>query len=58
MWHALMVTMGGKTNTWVDAANVKPETAYFFVLYFLMATQDIAVDGWTLTMLVSKVFVS
>jgi hypothetical protein len=26
-------------------------TAYFFVLYFLAATQDIAVDGWALTML-------
>jgi PAT family acetyl-CoA transporter-like MFS transporter 1 len=24
---------------------------YFFFLYFLMATQDIAVDGWALTML-------
>lgn len=28
-----------------------PLTAYFFMLYFLMATQDIAVDGWALTML-------
>ncbi|SBT71901.1 acetyl-CoA transporter, putative [Plasmodium malariae] len=26
-------------------------TAFFFVLFFLMATQDIAVDGWALTML-------
>jgi PAT family acetyl-CoA transporter-like MFS transporter 1 len=26
-------------------------TGYFFTLYFLMATQDIAVDGWALTML-------
>lgn len=31
--------------------NVKGVTAFFFVLYFLMATQDIAVDGWALTML-------
>jgi PAT family acetyl-CoA transporter-like MFS transporter 1 len=29
-------------------------TAFFFVLYFLMATQDIAVDGWALTMLSKK----
>lgn len=29
-------------------------TAFFFVLYFLMATQDIAVDGWALTMLSEK----
>jgi PAT family acetyl-CoA transporter-like MFS transporter 1 len=26
-------------------------TCFFFMLYFLMATQDIAVDGWALTML-------
>lgn len=26
-------------------------TVIFFVLYFLCATQDIAVDGWALTML-------
>lgn len=29
-------------------------TIFFFVLYFMMATQDIAVDGWALTMLSSK----
>ncbi|RYG58862.1 hypothetical protein EON64_20860, partial [archaeon] len=26
-------------------------TSFFFLLYLLMATQDIAVDGWALTML-------
>jgi MFS transporter, PAT family, solute carrier family 33 (acetyl-CoA transportor), member 1 len=31
--------------------NVRGVTSFFFVLYFLMATQDIAVDGWALTML-------
>eukprot|EP00118_Oscarella_pearsei_P021527 m.242197 g.242197 ORF g.242197 m.242197 type:complete len:518 (+) comp40215_c1_seq12:83-1636(+) len=31
--------------------NVKLLTAIFFALYFLTATQDIAVDGWALTML-------
>jgi PAT family acetyl-CoA transporter-like MFS transporter 1 len=31
--------------------NVKGVTTFFFCLYFLMATQDIAVDGWALTML-------
>lgn len=31
--------------------DVKGVTAFFFILYFLMATQDIAVDGWALTML-------
>jgi MFS transporter, PAT family, solute carrier family 33 (acetyl-CoA transportor), member 1 len=34
--------------------NVKGVTAFFFVLYFLMATQDIVVDGWALTMLSKK----
>lgn len=34
--------------------DVKGVTAFFFLLYFLMATQDIAVDGWALTMLSHK----
>uniref|UniRef100_A0AAV1UYJ3 Acetyl-coenzyme A transporter 1 n=1 Tax=Peronospora matthiolae TaxID=2874970 RepID=A0AAV1UYJ3_9STRA len=29
-------------------------TVFFFVLYFIMATQDIAVDGWAITMLSKK----
>ncbi|GMH96500.1 hypothetical protein TrST_g12596 [Triparma strigata] len=31
--------------------DIKGVTAFFFVLYLLLATQDIAVDGWALTML-------
>lgn len=31
--------------------DVRGVTAFFFALYLLMATQDIAVDGWALTML-------
>ncbi len=34
--------------------NVRGVTLFFFTLYFLMATQDIAVDGWALTMLSRK----
>ena len=34
-----------------SAFDVRGLTAFFLVLYFLMATQDIAVDGWALTML-------
>lgn len=34
--------------------NVQGVTLFFFTLYFLMATQDIAVDGWALTMLSRK----
>ena len=41
----------GDTST---TMNVKGVTVFFFVLYFLMATQDIAVDGWALTMLSKK----
>mmetsp|Transcript_15271 Transcript_15271/g.35189 ORF Transcript_15271/g.35189 Transcript_15271/m.35189 type:complete len:684 (-) Transcript_15271:726-2777(-) len=40
--------------TAVSSMNVSGVTAFFFVLYFLMATQDIAVDGWALTMLSKK----
>ncbi len=31
--------------------NVNVITAIFFTLFFFCATQDIAVDGWALTML-------
>lgn len=41
-----------------EKENQKPHVVYltifFFVLYFMMATQDIAVDGWALTMLSKK----
>lgn len=43
--------MSGASSGSLD---VKGVTAFFFVLYFLMATQDIAVDGWALTMLSKK----
>lgn len=45
------------TTTMEQAAksmNVQGVTFFFFTLYFLMATQDIAVDGWALTMLSRK----
>ena len=42
-------------SSWLPIAlnsdDVAGLTAYFFSLYFLMATQDIAVDGWALKML-------
>jgi MFS transporter, PAT family, solute carrier family 33 (acetyl-CoA transportor), member 1 len=50
----------GLTSTTIDGVatsttmNVRGVTTFFFVLYFLMATQDIAVDGWALTMLSKK----
>jgi Acetyl-coenzyme A transporter 1 len=44
----------GVGHTLGESINVKGVTAFFFALYFLMATQDIAVDGWALTMLSKK----
>lgn len=47
-------------NSWIQntsydkdlsQSNANKLTLFFFCLYFLMATQDIAVDGWALTML-------
>jgi PAT family acetyl-CoA transporter-like MFS transporter 1 len=40
--------MGNDEN---ESPNVSYLTMFFLTLYFLMATQDIAVDGWALTML-------
>ncbi|CAE6967678.1 Slc33a1 [Symbiodinium sp. CCMP2592] len=36
---------------YAERPNVESLTVLFFLLYFLCATQDIAVDGWALTML-------
>ncbi|CAM9338726.1 unnamed protein product, partial [Pylaiella littoralis] len=42
-------------DDWIGEDGKKPHvktlTGYFLALYFIMATQDIAVDGWALTML-------
>lgn len=43
--------LGLSTDVVATTMNVRGVTSFFFVLYFLMATQDIAVDGWALTML-------
>jgi PAT family acetyl-CoA transporter-like MFS transporter 1 len=48
------VVGGTNAASAASAMNVQGVTAFFFVLYFLMATQDIAVDGWALTMLSKK----
>ena len=46
--------LSGGTTSFSNSFDVKGVTAFFFTLYFLMATQDIAVDGWALTMLSKK----
>jgi PAT family acetyl-CoA transporter-like MFS transporter 1 len=48
------VRAGATVKTAAAGFDVKGITAFFFLLYFLMATQDIAVDGWALTMLSKK----
>jgi len=55
----LMILGAQYIDGWVSENSDEPPsmhmlTGYFFVLYFLMATQDIAVDGWALTMLSPK----
>mgnify|MGYP003385969352 CR=1 FL=1 len=58
----LMLYASHKVDAWMQppvsdnhdhhsGPDVQTLTAYFMALYFLMATQDIAVDGWALTML-------
>ena len=52
----VMIAGGSYVDSWLgegqdEVPQVLPLTMYFFLLYFLMATQDIAVDGWALTML-------
>ena len=56
MAGALMLFGSGWVDSQLESNNlsdfdVKGITIFFFCLYFLMATQDIAVDGWALTML-------
>lgn len=47
-----MVCSQSSIEAWMDGTPAMGElTALFFALYFLCATQDVAVDGWALTML-------
>ena len=56
----IMIAGSSYVSDWIGdttATSVNPQVkvshlaAFFLFLYFLMATQDIAVDGWALTML-------
>lgn len=65
-WLIIVQIIGGafmfigsfQINNWLHGSDGKPETksltVFFLSLFFLMATQDIAVDGWALTMLSRK----
>ncbi|GAW80061.1 acetyl-CoA transporter [Plasmodium gonderi] len=50
-----MICYSNNVSVWLgeknNSTNLYFLTGFFFVLFFLMATQDIAVDGWALTML-------
>lgn len=53
---AFMIYLAANVDEWLgDGAENRPQmfmlTSVFFILWFLTATQDIAVDGWALTML-------
>ena len=47
----VMIMASFHIDSWMSSNYIGILTAYFTFLYFLMATQDIAVDGWALTML-------
>jgi MFS transporter, PAT family, solute carrier family 33 (acetyl-CoA transportor), member 1 len=56
MLCGLLMLCGARSiGTWMGDSGESPDvlalTVYFSVLYVMMATQDIAVDGWALTML-------
>lgn len=50
-----MLMLSMHVNRWLGGEGASPNipmlTGIFFMLNFLAATQDIAVDGWALTML-------
>lgn len=48
----MMIYLSTKVDSYLEGSpNVQALTMAFFILNFLAATQDIAVDGWALTML-------
>jgi PAT family acetyl-CoA transporter-like MFS transporter 1 len=56
---AMMIFLSQNVDEWLgDGESKSPQmlllTSVFFILWFFTATQDIAVDGWALTMLQRK----
>ena len=53
-----MLRLGGSVELLLGGPGAEPDvralTAVFFALYALMATQDVAVDGWALTLLARR----
>ncbi|KAL2621578.1 hypothetical protein R1flu_001783 [Riccia fluitans] len=50
----LMIFSAETADHWLETANVRSITSLFFIFVLLAATQDIAVDGWALTLLSRK----
>ncbi|KAK4536129.1 hypothetical protein CDCA_CDCA07G2154 [Cyanidium caldarium] len=48
---SLLLALSTRVEHWVRMGTVMPVTLFCFVLVFLAATQDVAVDGWALTLL-------
>eukprot|EP00440_Ansanella_granifera_P073256 gb/GFBE01079491.1/.p1 GENE.gb/GFBE01079491.1/~~gb/GFBE01079491.1/.p1 ORF type:complete len:438 (+),score=102.59 gb/GFBE01079491.1/:1-1314(+) len=48
---AVLLVLADRIDGLFESRDVTTLTLIFFLLYFLCATQDIAVDGWALTML-------
>ncbi|KAG6552163.1 hypothetical protein Mapa_006265 [Marchantia paleacea] len=50
----LMILSAETADHWLETANIRSITFLFFIFVLLAATQDIAVDGWALTLLSRK----
>ena len=50
----LLFLMSYFLEDWLEQAALVPLTSFFFLIVTIAATQDIAVDGWALTMLSKK----
>jgi hypothetical protein len=50
----LMILFSEAANEWLEIASVQAISTLFFMFVLLAATQDIAVDGWALTLLSRK----
>jgi MFS transporter, PAT family, solute carrier family 33 (acetyl-CoA transportor), member 1 len=46
-----LILLSFRLSTWIEQVQIKWLTWSFFFVYFLLASQDICVDGWALTCL-------
>jgi hypothetical protein len=55
---AYLIILSSRVELWISESDMHTMTAYFFALVVLVATQDIAVDGWAVEMLKNQNFAS